>query len=234
MYYLPKKLEERATHLRNAIYWSTTGVVAVVGAGFFRSEVERVTALPHDIANNLYLTLLAACLLLTVGWSLVSDKELTILCEWLDPKDYKPPDERLVGFGITVALSILFFASRSPLWFGISYSAYAAINLGAVIHLKHQMVAAARGSRRRLKDEPPAGAQLYEQAIDLLELHYVKRPNVLRVGTTLALGAMGLALSIVAKDGVHSRLNIYAYLVYLASLIVLEGLVMFVWRAKLY
>jgi hypothetical protein len=206
----------------------------VVGAGFFKSEVERVRALPRDIANELYLALLAATLLLTVGWSLVSHKELSILCEWLDPKDYQPPDESLVGFGIAAALSVLFFASRSPLWFGISYSVYAAINLAAVIHLKNQMVTATHGSRQRLEDEPPEGAQLYQEAIDLLDLHYVKRPNVLRVATILVLAVTGLTLSILSKDGVHPRLNTYAYLVYLTSLVVLEGLVMFVWRAKLY
>ena len=70
MNYLPKKLEERATHLRKAISWSTGAVIAVVGAGFFKSEVERVRALPRDITNELYLALLAATLLLTVGWSL--------------------------------------------------------------------------------------------------------------------------------------------------------------------
>jgi hypothetical protein len=234
MNYIPKKLEERTTHLRRAIDWSAKVVLGVVGVGLFRSEVERVRTLPHDVINNLYLALLAATLLLTAGWILVSLKELTIICEWLDPMVYDPPDETLVGLGIAVALSALFFASRSPLWFGVSYSVYTAINLAAVIHLRKQMVDVIARSRARLDVEPPAGAQLYRRAIDLLELYYVKRPNTLRVAATLALALAGLALSIVSQDEAHASFKAYAYVLYLTSLVVLEGLVAFVWRARLY
>src|SRR5258708_4898895 len=233
MNYLPRKIEERTT-MRQAVDWSTKLVVGVVGVGLFKSEVERIRARRRDMTNELYLGLLAATLLLTAGWILVSHKELSILCEWLDPKDYPPPDERAVGLVIAGALSVLFFASRSPLWFGVSYSVYTALNLAAVIHLKHQMVTALRGSRIRLDEERPVGAEFYRAAIDKLEVHYVRRPNVLRVGATLCLGLAGLALSIVARNGAHERLNAYAYVLYLTSLVVFEGFVMFFWRAQLY
>jgi hypothetical protein len=173
-------------------------------------------------------------LLLTVGWIVVSRKELSILCNWLDPGAYEPPDETMVAMGIAGALAILFFASRSTLWFGIAYSVYAAINLAAVVHFKNQMVDVIGRSRTQLDKNPPLGVSLYRSAIDLLEVHYVKRHNITRVAATLFLGLTGLALSILSRDGVHSRLNTYAYIPYLSALVLLEGVVMFSWRAHLY
>src|SRR5258708_18764596 len=110
MNYLPRKIEERTT-MRQAVDWSTKLVVGVVGVGLFKSEVERIRALPRDMNNELYLGLLAATLLLTAGWILVSHKELNILCEWLHTKDYPPPYQRAHSLYIAAAMYVLYLSS---------------------------------------------------------------------------------------------------------------------------
>ena len=234
MTYDPSSLTPRTARLRRALSLGTRVVAGVVGIGFFKSEVQRIESLPPDITNRLYLALLAATLLLTAGWILVGDKELGILCEWLDPKAYEPPDETLVILGIAVALILLFFAARNAVWFGVTYSVYTAINLAAVIHFRKQMVDAIAKSRVRLDEESPKDASLYRAAIDLIEAYYLKRPNTARVAGTLVLALSGLSLSIIFRRGNHANLDAYSYITYLLSVLLLEGAVAFLWRAKLY
>jgi hypothetical protein len=232
--YDPRILKGRAAKLRSSLKWGARAIASVVGLGFFRSEVQRIESLPYDLTNYLYLTLLASTLLLTAGWVAVGHKELGIICDWLDPDSYTPPDETLAVWSLAGALAFLFFAARNPLWFGISYFLYTAINLIAVIYFRKQMNSAIGGSRKRLQRECPPNGPLYLDAVNLLDSYYLQRPNIERVAATLVLALGGLILSAAPRLGNVRSLSIYAYLLYLFSIIVLEGAVAFFWRWKLY
>ncbi|WP_348262866.1 hypothetical protein P8935_24125 [Telmatobacter sp. DSM 110680] len=81
-------------------------------------------SLPRELNNELYLVLLAVATLLTAGWIFVANKEFDIMCNFLDPLEYRIPDETFIGMAIAAALTILLFTARNPLWFGVSYSVY--------------------------------------------------------------------------------------------------------------
>jgi len=234
MNFVKGDLGKRASRIKRAVTWGTDLVLGVVGLGFLKSEIQRISALPHDINNYAYIGLLVAVLLLMGGWILVAHKESDIIGEWLDPLGYTPPDEMLVALGFALILVALVYASRNAVAFGIVYSVYAMGNLFAVIHLRRQMEVIIGGSRKQLAEEPPETAPTWEKAIDVLDTFYLKRPNIERVAGTLVFGVVGLVLSLRARCAPDGKLELYAFFVYSASVVLLEGVVMFFWRGKFY
>ena len=234
MSYIPKEFEKQTTNMRRAVEWGTGLIAGLAGVGLFKSEVQRIMSLPSDPVNYLYLSLLSTTVLLAAGWIIVAYKELGIVCEWLDPKEYKPPDETITILSIAVALVGLLFTARDALWFGFAYSIYSAVNLAASIHLRNEYQTAIRRSRQRLESEPPSNASIYLGALVLLNVFYVRRPNIRRVIVMLFLGLTGLGCSLIGVVGHHKNLISDAYIIYLFSILILEGAVAYFWRAKLY
>ena len=74
----------------------------------------------------------------------------------------------------------------------------------------------------------------YRDALDLLHAYYVKQPNVPRVAASLILAFSGLICAFFGVRLVSLKLNIAAYVIYLLSVVCVEGGVAFYWRAKLY
>ena len=234
MNYLPKKFEPRVTPLRRSLTWGMGFIGTVLGLSIFKTELDRILSLPRNTTGILYLSLFAATLLLTAGWMAVSHKELNILCEWLDPEEYEPPDGMLVGLAVAAALLTLLFAARSAFWFGLAYSIYTAINVIAVLYLARQLTRAIALSQSKLHQETGETATIYRQALGELHSYYLSKRNLLRVTATLVLAVTGLILSYFARRSATGRLEIYAYSVYLTSIMVLEGALAFLWRARLY
>jgi len=234
MVYSTAATKRRASHLRRVIEWGTKLILFVVGIDLFRTEFSRVMALPRELNNELYLTLLAAATLLTVGWIFVADKEVEIMCDFLAPSEYKIPDETVLGMAIAAALVILLYTARNPLWFGISYSVYMLLSVFAWKRLIREMDKAIRGSRRSLKDEPKHKRDTIGGALDILDSYYLRRPNMLRVWTSFGLAVLGLIFSIVAFRLGRTIFNTFAYLIFILSIVALEGVLAFRWRFKLY
>ena len=88
MPYSTKRTSERAVQMRRTIGYGTTIIVGIVGFGYFHLEFNRIMAQPHNLNHILYLVLLVATGLLTFGWMIVTNKELDILCQLLDPVEY--------------------------------------------------------------------------------------------------------------------------------------------------
>lgn len=234
MVYSTAVTERRAIHIRRVIEWGTKLILSVVGISLFRTEFLRVTALPRELNNELYLVLLTAAALLTAGWVFVANKEFEIMCDFLDPIEYQIPDETFIGMVIAAALAILLYAARNPLWFGMSYSVYMLLSVLGWTRVIGEMDKAIKGSRQNLRDEPKQKRDIYGGALDVLDSYYVRQANLPRVWISFALGVLGFIFSIFALILRRTIFNTVAYLIFILSILVLEGGLAFYWRFKLY
>lgn len=234
MNYLPKRFEDRAAPLRRHMNWGMGIITFLLGLGLFKTEVDRIISMPRSVVNILYLALFGATLLLTGGWMAVSNKELSILCEWFDPKEYELPDGFLISPLVALALIALLVAARNAVWFGVLYTIYTTLNLVAVLYFNTQLKTALVRSRIRLAEDRPVAVAVYEDALNVIESYYVVRPNTGRVISTLILSVVGLTLSCIALGHRSGWIEPAAYIIYLLSIALFEGIVAFSWRAKFY
>jgi len=133
-----------------------------------------------------------------------------------------------------VALVSLLFASRNPVFFGVSYSVYTGLNLLAARHLSTELVTVFKASWKRLSSSNSDTREVYEQALRALEAYYVARPNIFRVALTFVLSVVGLAISIYGRVSGRRYLDAVSYGVYVTSVLVLELILIFWWRQSLY
>ena len=234
MVYSTAATERRAIDIRHAIDYGTKLILMVVGIGLFRTELLRIISLPRELNNELYLVLLAAAALLTVGWIFVANKEFEIMCDFLDPLEYEMPSEIFVGMVIAAALTILLYTARNPLWFGVSYSAYMLLSVFGWTRVKGEMDKAINGSRQKLQDEPKKKRDIYGGALDILHSYYVRQANLPRVWTSFALAVLGLMFSLLALTLGRDIFNTVAYVTFILSILALEGGLAFYWRFKFY
>jgi hypothetical protein len=227
-------IEGPAIHIRRVIDLGTKITLGVGGIGLFRAELLRVIALPRELNNELYLVLLAAATILTLGWIFVANKEFEIMCDFLDPLEYRIPSQTFIGMAIAVALAILLYTARNPLWFGMSYSVYMLLSVVGWKRLIGEMDKAIKGTRRNLRDEPEQKRDIYGRALDILDSYYIQQANLPRVWASFALGMLGLIFSIFAFILGQTIFNTVAYLIFIVSILVLEGGFAFYWRFKLY
>jgi hypothetical protein len=236
MVYKPS-LGKTTRPIRQAMEWGVWLIAAILGLGILTKEVQRILSLPFQLENFVYLALLLSICLLIVGWRWVSQKELDLLCEWLDPRHYAPPEETIVIFGISAALGILLLVANHPLLFGIAYSLYSGVNFGAWLHFRNQLKVALSGSRDRLKEEgvETAGTDvMYSAALDCLERYYILRPHVYRFIALLTLAGFGLVAACYGtfRSSVAARTT--AYIAYIFAIFVFEEVVITRWRLRFY
>ena len=234
MGYSTAATERRAVNIRHAIDYGTKLILTVVGIGMFRSELLRIMSLPRMLNNELYLVLLFAAALLTAGWIFVANKEFEIMCDFLDPLAYEIPNEMYVGLAIAAALTILLYTARNPVWFGVSYSAYMLLSVLGWSRAKRDMDKAIKASREKLEDEPKKMRDLYGGALNILYSYYVRQANLPRVWASFVLGVSGLIFSLLAVKLGQTIFNTVAYVIFIFSILVLEGGLAFYWRFKLY
>lgn len=231
MAYDPGHFRQRARHISTAYDLGLKGVTGLTGVGVLTSELKRILENSPTLTSYLYLGLLASTLLLIAGWLIYSKQELDQLCDFLDPKEYVPPDDRIIIFAFAMVLVLLVFTSRDPVLFGSVFVVYSVSILFATKHLKAELATAFAKSRERLVAEKvdPEFSDVYKQAIGVLSDHYLARPQTPRHSVILLLGTVGLALSLYGR---YSGLRIYdagAYVIYIASILGSE-FVMFAWR----
>ncbi len=234
MPYSTRRTSERAVQMRRTIGYGKNIIGGVVVAAYIQTQASGIFAHPYNLNHILYLVLLVATGLLTYGWIFVTNRELDILCQFLDPVEYLMPSETAMGISTALALTILLYTAREPLWFGASYSAYMLLS---VIFWKHGLAEidkAIRGSRKHLNDESDRRRNVYGGALDLLHSYYVRQPNMRRLYVSLVLGLAGLALSILALKYVPARLQTIAYVAYIVSVLGFEVGLASYWRFKLY
>jgi hypothetical protein len=182
----------------------------------------------------LYVVLLGVTILLTAGWIFVANKEVDIMCEFLYPDEYKYPEEYITSVLIAIALTVLLYTSRNPLWFGIAYSVYMAVSVFGWTRIKLELSKAIAGSRHRLEEEHQEATLFVGEALDILQGYYVRQPNLPRVVTSLVLAIAGLVLSLCAVATSKRIWADIAYLLYIVSIAGLELGLAFYWRWVLY
>lgn len=171
----------------------------------------------------------------------MTDKELDILFDWLDPEKYVPPKDitetaMIVSFGLL--LVGLLYAARSPILYGTVFVVYTVWLIVATRHLNRELRRAIQASRDRLKrDVENLGLSesekvhrqgvdvLYQQGLDTIEGYFLARPHLMRQTSILVCSCFGLALAIHAKlsDSQASRSG--AYIVFVVILVLSEAVI---------
>ena len=216
--------------------WGAWLIALILGLGLLTREVQRILSLPLRLDNFLYLVLLLSVSLLIGGWKWVSQKELGLLCEWLDPRDYTIPEETIVIVGISAALGILLLTARQPVFFGVAYVLYCSANLAAWLHFKNKLMEALRKSRARLDEGAglPGAETLYSAALDYIEKYYVLRPHTFRLLTILILAVFGLISACYGAFGGIAGARIASYAVYIFAVLAVEVIIITCWRLRYY
>ncbi len=224
MAYEPGDLEKRVKEIRKSISWGQGAITAALGLGLLSTEIKKILSLPHQLNDFLYLALLIAIGVKVALWIWVSQKELALFCQWLDPEEYEPPDETLIIVGFAVVLAILLYAARNPIVFGAAYTVYSVANVLGWKHIRGEIKTAVTKSRLRLKDEPSEQAGIIEQALALIERYYVEAPHIARSSLGLILAITGLAISTYGGLRHNQTATAGAYLVYIFDTLIIEEL----------
>jgi hypothetical protein len=237
MVYQPHSLERHIQPMRQAIGWGAWLIAIILGLGLLTKELQRILSSSLRLSAFLYLVLLLLVCVLVAGWKWVSQKELELLCEWLDPRSYAPPEETIVIFGISVALGLLLLTAYSPLLFGITYLLYCGFNFGAWLHFRNQLTDALEKSRERLKEEgvdAPEKDSIYAAALNGIEHYYIKRPHMYRFILILTLAALGLAAAVYGVFQNSGTALVASYVAYIIAVFIFEALIITRWRLKYY
>lgn len=201
-------------------------------------EVLRVLAFPFSTSNLLFLILFAMQALFIVLWIWVTESELRLLAQWLDPVDYEPPSgqfQMIESVGIAVFLVAMLVATRNPLWYGAMFLLYSTVDFIGGRYFNAQLRKAIDGSEAHLKavgnSMSSDVANTYQSALDVIEWYWLKlkRPRARRHLFLLTFGALGFLLAIGWKTYANDRLKSAAYLVFIFNLFVSE-VVIYRWR----
>ena len=237
MVYQPHSLDKPTGPIRQAMEYGVWVIATVLGLGLLTKELQKIFDVPLGLGAILYLALLFSVCLLVAGWKWVSQREFGLLCEWLDPKDYNPPEETFVIVGISVGLGLLLLAAHYPVIFGSVYTVYICANFAASLHFQKQMILLLQKSRERLRREGvdlPEKRSIYSAALDNIEYYYIVRPHQLRFIFILLLAIFGLAAALYSAHEGSVAFTNAAYISYILSVFVLEEVVITRWRLRYY
>ena len=182
-----------------------------------------------------YLALLVLQLLFAVQWAWITESELRLLSEWLDPIDYEPPTGQaqiLQSMGLAIFLVGMVIATRDPLWYGIAFLGYSTVLLFAVRYFNSQLKRAIEGSRIHLAFDSSLSAaskSLYEDALKAVEEYFLGRPHTPRHIALLIIAAIGLCLAIEWELSGDKKLRLVAYGLFICNLFWSEAMI-FSWR----
>jgi hypothetical protein len=222
MGYQRGELNKRVTEIRRAIVWGQGAISAALGLGLLSTEIKRILSLPPQLSDLLYLALLIAIGIKVALWIWVSQKELALFCQWLDPQDYEPPEETLIIIGFAIVLTILLYTARSPVGFGVAYTVYSVVNVLGWRHIRGEVETAITKSRLRLKEETSEQAGIIDQALAVMEGYYVAAPHILRSTLGLILAVTGLAISTYGWLRHSQTATGSAYLIYIFDTLIIE------------
>jgi hypothetical protein len=233
----PKYLRERSKELINARNWGIGLITSLLGVGLFISEIERIRSLKPDVINYLYLALFAITGLLIFLWIWATQKELDMFFEWLDPDHYDPPStikETLLILIFAFLLISLLFAARNPLWFSAVFSVYSIIGIPTEKYLTSEIKLAIDKSKSRATndlsdDNLKKKAEIYLQALEVLNGYFILRPMKLRSLLVAAFSIVGLSLGIMWEVYDSRLAGIFCYMSFILNISISEAVIAY-WR----
>jgi hypothetical protein len=218
--------------------WAARIGGGLLGTLIVGREVLRVLTFPFSMSHLLFLILFAMQALFIVLWVWVTENELRLLAQWLDPLDYEPPSgqtQMIESVGIAIFLVAMLVATRNPLWYGAMFLLYSTLDFIGVRYFNAELRKAINGSEAHLKAVENSMnsdiASTYRSALDVIEWYWLKlrRPRALRQAFLLTFGVVGFLLAIGWKTYANDRLKSAAYLVFIFNLFVSE-VVIWRWR----
>lgn len=233
----PIYLRERSKEIINARKLGIYLVTALIGIGMFISEAERILIISPNLMNYAYLGLFLVCGTLIFFWYWSTEKELSLLFEWLDPQKYDPPSslkETILILSFAVLLIGLLFASRNPVVFGCVFTLYNFVQIFAGKYLMRELGLAIQKSKERLKadfesEKLKERAQFYREGLSILDYYYFKRPHTLRILSITIFSILGLALAIWWYVSGIILIGFFSYLVYIITVTISEIVIAY-WR----
>ncbi|MBN2143834.1 MAG: hypothetical protein JW774_04335 [Candidatus Aureabacteria bacterium] len=219
MVYKPGKLRRKGKEIVNARNWSIGIITALLGLGFFISEIQRIKALNNDPMNWGYLALFILTGILVFLWIWASQKELDLLFDWLDPERYVPPSslkETIMILWCGAILTALLFSSRDPYMYGIMFFLYSLLIIPSVKYLNEQIRTAIDKSKARSADDlndpnQSMKAKLYMEGVDVLHEYFLERPMLKRLIIIAVASAIGLIAGIYWKLSGQKIIGILSY-----------------------
>lgn len=168
--------------------WAVGIITTFLGLGMFLSELQRIKDILFEPLMLGYLLLFLTNGVLVFLWIWATKKELDLCFIWLDPERYEPPSslkETIMIVGLGILLSILFFVSRDPLFFGIVFTLYSITVTYTNYYAKNEINSAIIGSKQRLekeiKNEKTKLVSIqYLKGLNALEDYFIKRPQTIR------------------------------------------------------
>ena len=172
-------------------------------------------------------------------WIWVTDMELDLVFDWLEPKRFVPPaslKETAIIVASAVLLLLLFVSARDPFYFGVIFVLQTGMVLWSTRYFNREFAWALNESRRRLAVdfEVPAfvhRARLYKSGHDILEMYFLRRPHTPRHVVILISGVAGTIVGGVARFRDSATAATAAYIVFIVTIGVSEA-VIFGWRGR--
>lgn len=231
--YVPGRMRSRSKDIVYARNWGVSATTGLLGLGLVVSEVSRIRDLPPDTLNFAYLAALGLTGVLIFLWIWATQHELDLLFDWLDPDRYTPPSsilETVLIVFMGLVLSAMFLSARDPLWYGLIFVTYSAIQIPAGRYTYAQITEAIERSKLRLasdRSDPAAdeGLAIYQNGVAILEAYFVRRPLVARCVGILLGSLGGLCLAVAWKATGVKWLATASYLLYFVTIVGSEYLI---------
>ncbi|MGH9689005.1 MAG: hypothetical protein ACRD5K_18180 [Candidatus Acidiferrales bacterium] len=238
MIYDPRQFRRKIEPNFQALTYGIWILMLILGLGFLTKEIQRVMSAPVRLKGVLYLGLLLSVGLLAAGWKWVTQVELGLLCEFLSPySNYKPPDDTILVGGMSIVLGLLLLTASSPRAFGVVYLIYSAANLVAWLRFRRQLQSALVQSRDRLEreqTEPADKKRVFKGALNRIQRYYFDKWQTPRLAIVLTLAIVGLLAAYLGASGRDLDLTVAAYVCDILSVVVLEVILMVMWRTPFY
>jgi hypothetical protein len=224
---------DRFGRLRSTRSKAVSFIVAALSFTIFVSELTKFLKISPHLLDYLYLILLASVGVKVVTWILISEMELDILCDWLDPKDYQPPNETATILLLAVTLTALVLAAKYLFLFGIIYVLYAIGNLFGWWRLRLELRVAISRTRLR-QEEDLTKAEIRTRALNAMEAYYLTFPHMLRSWIVLVAAIVPLLIAIYAKVQPNQLFGTVGYGIYIFDILVVEEATIMFSRSAFY
>ena len=219
--------------------WAIGLVAGLLGLGMFKSEFKRICDIGLTPMNGAYLVLFALTGVLLFLWIWATQRELNLLEDWLDPKEYDAPSglvQTLAIMLIGALLTALLFCSRDPLLYGSIFVPYLifAVIMGRYTYARIEE--AINESKKLLEDnlrhpELHERAEIYKDGVAILESYFVDRPFKILVGCIIIPAIAGLILAICWKVVDAQICGILSYAAFYVTITANE-IVLNAWRVS--
>lgn len=216
---------------------SLIGVLSV--GGIVCAEIVRLMGEPLSLMASCYVAMLAVLSVLLFMWLFASDSELQILAKWIEADKYRVPDAIKDMLIIVLQLAVvigLFFAARSPFWFGVMFVIYSLFTLLSVRYMNANHLPKAfemnqkhYGKLLESKAESEPLVALKRKGLDIVEYYFLGRPHTPRHIAILVSSIIGLGLAIAWKVFDSPVVGASAYILFIGVIIVSE-IVILHWR----